>query len=150
MIAKIPIQTVSKSVPSEHEEAKALMRLVHLHEAQHPELRWFAAIPNGGARSKATAGKLKAEGVRKGVPDYLMPVSMSVKDGDVVGLYREYIGLAIELKRRKGGRVEPEQHDWMAHLSEQGWRCHVASGHEVAWAAICEYLGIRNVLEGGA
>ena len=136
---------VKAAIPTEHAEAVALMRLVHLHEAQHPVLRWFAAIPNGGHRNKVAAAKLKAEGVRKGVPDYLCPVAMP--DWRVL---KSYVGLAIELKRRKGSRVEPEQHEWMAHLSEQGWRCHVASGHEAAWAAICEYIGIRNCLEGGA
>jgi len=32
------------------------------------------AIPNGGKRSKATAGRMKAEGVLAGVPDICVPM----------------------------------------------------------------------------
>jgi hypothetical protein len=33
---------------------------------------WFAHVPNGGARSKAEAGILKAMGVQAGMPDLLL------------------------------------------------------------------------------
>lgn len=36
-----------------------------------PAWRWWHT-PNGGMRSKATAGKLKAEGVKAGVPDIIV------------------------------------------------------------------------------
>ena len=42
---------------------------------QWPEYRGLLfAVPNGGARSKATAGKLKAEGVVAGVADLILLV----------------------------------------------------------------------------
>jgi hypothetical protein len=66
------------------------------------------AIPNGGARHKAIAGKLRAEGVRAGVPDICLPVPRG-----------EYHGLFIELKRPKGGHVSEEQEAW---ISEVIWR----------------------------
>lgn len=115
------------------------MYLVRLHEPQHPELRWFFHVPNGGARSKAAAGKLKAAGVRPGVPDYLLPVAVRGVD-----FWR---GLAIELKRTKGGAASSEQSDWLAHLDDEGWRVAICKGHAHAWREICEYLGIRNCLE---
>jgi hypothetical protein len=111
----------------EHAEAVALMRLVKLHEARWPALRWLFAVPNGGARNKVAGAKLKAEGTRRGVPDYLWPQRSG-----------SYVGLALELKA-KGGRVEPAQRDWLAHLEAQGWRCVVAYGADEAWAAIREY-----------
>ena len=147
MIAKIPIQTVSKSVPSEHQEAAALMRLVHLHEAQCPLLKRLFHVANGGLRSKASAGKLKAEGVRAGVPDYIGPFRGYSKSNNQ---FCTYIGLAIELKRRKGGAVSEAQRDWVEFLSNAGWKVAVCSGHEDAWAVICEYVGIRNCLQGAA
>lgn len=55
--------------PSEHAESVQLMQLVRLHENKHPELRWLFAVPNGGHRNKVAASKLKAEGVKPGVPD---------------------------------------------------------------------------------
>lgn len=51
------------------------------------ELALLHHIPNGGARSKATAGRLKAEGVKAGIPDICLPVP---KNG--------YGALYIELK----------------------------------------------------
>lgn len=113
----------------EHTEAAMLMRAVRGAEHIHPELRLFHAIPNGGFRSRRTAGLLKAEGVRPGVPDYSLPVPR----GGAHGLY-------IELKRVKGGRVEPEQRTWLADLTEQGYRAVVCRGWEQAWAEIRDYL----------
>ena len=114
-------------VDREHAEAVALMQLVRMHEARWPALRWLAAVPNGGARNKVAGAKRKAEGVRRGVPDYLWPQRSG-----------SYIGLALELKA-KGGRLDPAQRDWLAHLESQGWRCVVAYGADEAWAAIREY-----------
>ena len=113
----------------EHTEAATLMRAVRGAEHVWPELRLFHAIPNGGHRSRRTAGRLKAEGVRPGVPDYFLPVSR----GGAHGLY-------IELKRTKGGRVEKEQRVWLAALAEQGYCTAVARGWEEAWAVIRDYL----------
>ena len=50
------------------------------------------AYPSGGLRHKSTAGKLKATGTRRGIPDLLMPVAR----GDW------HIGLAIEMKSKDG------------------------------------------------
>lgn len=111
-----------------------LMRAVRGAEAEYPELAWFAAIPNGGKRSRKTAGDLKAEGVRPGVPDYLWPVARG-----------GHVGLAIELKRLHGGRVEPEQRAWLAHLQGQGWCAEVCRGWEAAWDAVRDYLALEPV-----
>ena len=65
----------------EHAEAVALKQRVRLHEARWPALRWLFAVPNGGARNKVAGAKLKAEGVRRGVPDYLWPQRSVVTGG---------------------------------------------------------------------
>lgn len=59
---------------TEHAEACALMKLVRLHENRYPALKWLYHTPNGGKRRNIVAAKLKAEGVKTGVPDYLLPV----------------------------------------------------------------------------
>jgi hypothetical protein len=74
------------------------------------------AIPNGGARNKATGGILKAEGVLAGVPDLFVPA------------WR----LFIEMKRRKNGRVSDEQKHVMEKLKEAGYSCIVCHGAEDA------------------
>ena len=115
----------------EHAEAVALMQMVRLHEARHPELQFLAHIPNGGARSKAAAGKLKAEGVRPGVLDYLWPLRRG-----------QYVGLALELKAGKN-KVTDNQQRWIAHLEAQGWLCVVAYSWSEAWHYVSEYGGIK-------
>lgn len=115
----------------EHMEAVLLMRWVRGVEAHHPELAFFAAVPNGGHRARKTAAALKAEGVRRGVPDYLWPCVRG-----------PYCGLAIELKT-PAGRASPEQRAWLAHLRAQGWRAEVARGWEQARDLITDYLALE-------
>ena len=65
-------------------------------------------MPNGGHRNKATAGKLKAEGVRAGVPDLML---LYPRHG--------YHGLVIELK--VGHNVATrEQNEWLTLVESGG------------------------------
>ncbi len=116
---------------SEHTEAVVFMLAVRGAEATWPELRFLAAIPNGGKRSAKTAADLKAEGVKRGVPDYLLPVRRG-----------EHVGLAIELKTATG-RTSPEQREWLGHLAEHGWQAVVARGWEQAWDAVRDYMALE-------
>ena len=86
-------------------------------------------VPNEGKRSKANGARLKSEGLRAGVPD----INLDVARG-------EYHGLRIEMKRRRGGRVSPEQAAWLEALREQGYAAIVAYGWEEAADAIEKYL----------
>jgi hypothetical protein len=62
--------------PSEHKLQVALMD--YLYVAGRKDIRWFA-IPNGGFRGRNEASRLKAEGVRAGVPDlcFILPEGRS-------------------------------------------------------------------------
>lgn len=113
----------------EHIEAVALMRIVSMHCERWPELRRLFAVPNGGARSAAVAGKLKAEGVKAGVPDYILPVRRGPCPG-----------LALELKSKSGRGATEEQQDWLAHFAAQGWRAALAYGAEEAWEVIRAHM----------
>ncbi|MGY3265827.1 VRR-NUC domain-containing protein [Lysobacter sp. HA35] len=115
----------------EHVEAVLLMRWVRGMEGDYPELAFFAAVPNGGKRGIKTGRDLKAEGVRRGVPDYLWPCTRG-----------GYCGLAIELKTDTG-RASPEQRAWLAHLRAQGWRAEVARGWEQARDLVLDYLALE-------
>lgn len=114
---------------TEHEEQVALMRLVEMHKGRWPELEMLFAVPNGGDRNMLVAKKLKAEGVKKGVPDLCLPIPRGV-----------YHGLFIELKRQKGGVISPEQKAWIAALRGQGYRAEVCKGATEAWDVIREYV----------
>ena len=121
---------MKQPVPSEHIEATRLIRVVTLHEAAHPPLRLLYAVPNGGDRNKVVAAKMKAEGVKPGVPDYCLPVA---RDG--------FHGLYIELKSLVG-YASREQKQWIEDLRAEGYRCEVCRGWERAWEVLREYLGI--------
>jgi hypothetical protein len=123
--------------PSEHEEQAALVSLCRAYEARYPALGMAYAIPNGGARHKATAARLMAEGVRAGVPDLCIPVPR-----------RGYHGLYIELKRTRGGRLSEAQFAYAAALRGYGHRVEVCAGWYAAWAVICDYLEIPNEVQG--
>lgn len=126
---------MTRECPTEHVEAVRLMQAVRLHESRHPELSNLTAIPNGGDRHGAVAAKMKAEGVRKGYPDYLLDVPRG-----------DFHGLRIELKRINASPsdTKTEQRDWHARLRAQGYRVEVCKGWEAAWAVICDYLSITN------
>jgi len=63
--------------------------------ASLPSAAWWCAIPNGGGRSKAEAGILKATGVKAGAPDLVI-----VWEGRFFG---------IELKAPKGRLSESQK-----------------------------------------
>ena len=114
---------------TEHQEQVALMRLVELHRGRWPELGMLFAVPNGGNRNIITAKKLKAEGVKAGVPDLCLPIPRG-----------EHHGLFVELKKQKGSTTSPEQKAWVKALNAQGYRAEVCLGAAAAWEVIQEYM----------
>lgn len=105
-------------------------------------LRLIHAIPNGGARgndsrtNKIRGAMLRAEGVRKGVPDIFLPFPC-----------KGYHGLYIEMKvaDRTKAHVSPEQTMFMQELTLLGYRCEVCYGAEQAKQAILWYYGYGEV-----
>lgn len=115
------------------------MRTIPLEDMEHEVLAqwlgytgllWFHT-PNGGHRHMSVAKKLKRQGVKSGVPDFLIPLLQPSSRP----------GAAIELKRIKGPRggskskVSPEQRQWLHWLSLCGWETHLAYGADdaIAW-----------------
>jgi hypothetical protein len=116
---------------SEHSEQAALFEWAAWKVNQGVEpLRWMYAIPNGGHRHKATAAKLKAEGVRAGVPDICLPFPA-----------HGYHGLYIEMKVGKN-KPTPSQIDYMTWLTGCGYLALVAWGFDEARVILCDYLGL--------
>jgi hypothetical protein len=119
----------------EHDEQKYLFDRVRLSEEAIPELKLLFAIPNGGLRSKATAGKMKAEGVRSGVPDLFLAF-VQAEDWTTEHVWP---GLWIEMKV---GRNKPTEAQlwWHEQLREQGYRVEVCYNWIEAWNTIMQYL----------
>lgn len=121
---------------TEHEEQAALIRIARLWQGRVPELRNFAAVPNGGHRAIATARRMKAEGASPGIPDLQLLVP---RDG--------VHGLFVEMKRI-GGRCSPAQLEWHERLRAEGYRVEVCYTWLDAWRVIAAYLHRPELLEG--
>ena len=126
-------------LPTEEAEQRALALWLDWHK-----ILW-CHVPNGGERSKAVAGKLKAAGVKAGVPDVLVfdPPRRCNRPGctdHVVACPLDRVGVAIELKRRKpaASRVSVEQDAWANDLSERGWIVAICYGADEAIALLTE------------
>lgn len=119
---------MTKQSRNEHAEQVALMQWVALNTASLPQLRMLYAIPNGGRRDVVTGARLKAEGVRAGVPDLCLPWPAG-----------PWHGLYIELKA-KGGRPTQAQRWWIESLVAAGYRAAICVGWEAAARLILEYL----------
>jgi hypothetical protein len=94
---------MNKTEVTEHDLQAAVFEWAQLSQAKYPELRLLHAIPNGGGRGKPfitksgkrlpplAAVRLKAEGVKAGIPDIHLPVG-----------HGGYLSLYIEMKRGSG------------------------------------------------
>lgn len=129
--------------PSEEVQQQQIFAWAATQEFAHPELLNLFAVPNGGKRVKSEAARMKAGGVRAGVPDMMLAVPRTVRL-DIDGQIREgdANGLFIELKKDVKARLEPEQKEWLYRLNNQGYICVRADGFEEGVTAICSYLGI--------
>lgn len=90
--------------------------------------RWFHC-PNGGHRLKAVAGKMKAQGVKAGVPD-------------VIILRPDGPDIWIELKAF-AGVMTPSQKDWRAWAESAGRDFYVCRSVEEVEAVVSRYLPRR-------
>jgi len=124
----------------EHDIQAAFFAWVHYLEPHYPRLRLIYAIPNGGHRDIRTAMRLKAEGVRAGVPDVLL--SHPNLDNTKHGLY-------IEFKAGKN-KLTKEQAYFFVTARSVGYECvechewGEAAAHVVRWlgmAAECLLVG---------
>lgn len=113
---------------SEHQHQVRVINWVDENKIHVPALHLLFAVPNGGGRTNAQGAMLKKEGVRRGVPDLLLPYP----SGD-------RLGLAIEMKVRPN-RPTSEQVEWLTRLEKVGWETHVCYSAEDAIQRIRVYL----------
>ena len=124
-------------VPLEHEEQANLIEWAFAQRSTIPELKLLFAIPNQGA---ARLKNLQTEGVMRGVLDLFLAKPHWYDSDDGRG-YCLYFGLFIEIKRRKGGKISPEQYAWIAALSAEGYGAVVCRGADEARTAILKDSG---------
>ena len=113
--------------PTEHEEQCALFEWAELWLPMVSALLF--AIPVGGHRHIAVADKLKAEGVKAGVPDIFFALPRNGEHG-----------LFIEMKRVKGGSVRPEQKAMINRLRAAGYQVEICKGFDAARNVLTQYM----------
>jgi VRR-NUC domain-containing protein len=127
------IAGVLRAVPTEHDEQRALFEWAQIHSRVEPALKLLFAIPNAGAGAqRGQAGKMKAEGVKPGVPDLMLPVARRSEGPFTHGLF-------IELKALDG-RLSEEQWAWICALQDAGYAASDAYGWQQARDMILGYL----------
>jgi len=125
---------------SEHDQQVFVLEWAERMAYQYAELALLYAVPNGarlpwkkdrhGQRYSPEAMRLKAEGLKAGVPDLCLPVPR-----------QGFHSLYIELKQGKNKPTEA-QIWWLDQLARQGHLAVVCWGAEEAIGVLREYLGI--------
>lgn len=127
----IPQKKPVPPIPTESEEQQAVMKWAEAASGRWPELRLLYHVPNEGQRSMATGGRLRAEGLKSGVPDLCLPSA-----------HGQYHGLYIEMKRTQGSKTTPEQKEWLAALEAEGYKTALCRGADAAIETIERYLDL--------
>lgn len=128
----------AERVNKESSHQRALFCWAHDNSELYPELEWMFAVPNGGERQAVVGANLKAEGVKSGVPDILLPARRG-----------PWIGLWIELKRvktvsKRAGKASIEQNKWIIYFQSIGYGAIVCYGYEDAKKTILDYLNYKE------
>lgn len=88
-------------------------------------------VPNGELRDKVTAGRLKASGVKAGVPDVFWPVPNGA-----------YHGLWIEFKK-EGNHASKAQTYYRDQLIKLGYYVTIVNSWEEASRCVLQYNTVR-------
>ena len=119
---------------TEASHMKALFCWSALNYKLYPQLNFLAHVPNGGNRDAREGASLKAQGVKSGVPDIVMPFPKN-----------KNAGLWIELKIEKirnslNGGLSDNQIIWIDYLSSVGYCAKVCYGWIEARDTLINYL----------
>jgi hypothetical protein len=89
---------------------------------------YLFSIPNGGQRNPREGVRLKAEGVKAGVSDLLLPL----RRGGFAGLW-------LEMKA-PGNKPTPKQTEWLQRMERAGYFATWCDDWQKAAVVISEYL----------
>lgn len=99
-----------------------------------PQLKWFHAIKNQGHGDAVRGNQSRAEGVKAGVLDCFLPVTVY---GDLDEL--KHAGLYLEMKRI-GGKTSEKQAEFINDMEYEGYACAVAEGWIAGRDVLLKYL----------
>ena len=125
-----PKPTRAKPVDREGQEQAALLEEIQLRYPEVYELIYH--VPNGSYRHKGVALKLKAQGVKAGIPDLVLTMARG-----------GYFGLYIEFKATVDpAPVSSSQQACIRRLNDQGYLAVVCQGHFDAMECLRVYLAL--------
>ena len=124
-----PKSTRAKPVDREGLEQAALMAELRARMPEVADLIYH--VPNGGHRVKAVAAKLKAQGVKPGIPDLVLPMAR----GGFFGLYIEF-----KATPPNDAAISSSQHERIRKLNAQGYLAVVCRGHFDTMEQVRAYL----------
>jgi hypothetical protein len=116
-------------IPTEHVEQCAVISWARKNAYRYPCLNWLYANVNGQNKTIKERAYFKAEGLTSGVADLFLP--------DPRG---SFCGLYIEMKRRKGGKISPEQEEFIEWAKSRGYAARIAFGADQGIEFLQEYL----------
>jgi hypothetical protein len=117
---------------TEHAHQVALFCWAAQQQYKWPELEWMFAVPNGGERQKIVASRLKAEGVKSGVSDVMLPFAR-----------RGYHGFFLEMKKPDGKESE-NQIKFGKFVADNGYLYACCYGWEQAAHHVAWYMGVDD------
>lgn len=119
------------AVDYEGREQVALVRWIQIRHQAAFAVTWHT--PNGGRRDKVTAAKLKAQGVKAGIPDLQLAMARG-----------GYFGLFIEFKATPphDAAVSASQKEMVQLLTAEGYLAVVCKGMAAAMEQITAYLAL--------
>lgn len=121
--------TRTKPVDRKGQERAALMTELRIRMPEVADLIYH--VPNGGHRVKAVTAKLKAQGVKAGIPDLVLPMAR----GGFFGLYIEF-----KATPPNDAAISDSQHERIRKLNAQGYLAVVCRGHFDTMEQIRAYL----------
>lgn len=130
--AKHVAKVIVPAGTSEHDHQVTFIRRIEELALRDPRYAQAArrthAIPNGGFMTKRTAGRLKAEGRRAGVPDIHVALAAA-----------PFIGCYIEMKSATG-QPSREQREWLAESVDLGYSAACCRGVDEAFTFWLSYV----------
>ena len=115
---------------TEDGEQQAVLQWAELMQKRWPQLCMLYHVPNEAKRSKATAARMAAMGLRAGVPDLCLDAPAG-----------KYHGLRIELKVEPNRPTE-QQKKWLRNLRISGYFAAVCYSAPAAQSLIADYLSL--------
>lgn len=117
---------------TEHDEQVQFFKALDKLALKEPGLRFAFAVPNGSARNVVTGARLKQEGVKRGVPDIVIPLPKGI-----------YHGLFIEMKAGKN-KMSDFQKEYFSYLEGVGYKCCCCYSSDEAVSEVISYIGAKN------